>query len=114
MVQLLDNLVDNALEYGGSEAPVEVVARQVGDSLQVAVRDRGPGVPLGLRAHASSKPFSVGGASWRNEGGGDADDVEPHRRRGAGVGLALCRAIARAHGGELRLRPRATAVRASS
>ena len=31
---------------------------------------------------------------------------ETVQRRGAGVGLAVCRAIARAHGGELRLRPR--------
>ncbi len=107
MVQLLDNLIDNALAYGGSEAPVEVVARQVGDSLQVAVRDRGPGVPLGLR-HTIFESFQRGPApQGATSAEADADAVEPHRRRGAGLGLALCRAIAHAHGGDLRLRPRA-------
>ncbi len=97
MVQLLDNLVDNALKYGGNTAPVEIVARQIASQPVIAVRDRGPGVPLALRERIFETfqrgPPPAGGAA-------------APARRGAGVGLAVCRAIARAHGGELRLRPR--------
>ena len=94
LVQLLDNLVDNALKYGGEAAPVEIVARRIGEQLVIAVRDRGPGVPAAQRERIFES-FQRGEAPP----GGEA-------RRGAGVGLALCRAVARAHGGELRLRPR--------
>jgi two-component system sensor histidine kinase KdpD len=92
LVQLLDNLVDNALKYGGEAAPVEIVARRIGEQTVIAVRDRGPGVPAALRERIF-EAFQRG------------DDAAASR--GAGVGLALCRAIARVHGGELRLRPRA-------
>lgn len=99
--QLLDNLVDNALKY--SDGPVELVARQqaplpgdTGDAhgaqLVLAVRDRGAGIAPAERRRV----FEV---FQRGDLAGSA--------RGAGVGLAVCRAIARAHGGELRLRPRA-------
>ena len=99
MVQLVDNLVDNALKYGGGEVPVEVVARRVSDDFVIAVRDRGPGVSPAQREdifetfQRAEPPMTIP----------DADDPP---RRGVGVGLALCRAIARAHGGEVRLRPR--------
>jgi two-component system sensor histidine kinase KdpD len=53
------------------------------------VRDRGPGVPPAQRERIFD--------SFRQGEGAD---------RGAGVGLALCRAVAQAHGGELTLRPR--------
>jgi two-component system sensor histidine kinase KdpD len=96
LVQLLDNLVDNALKYGG-EGPVELVARRIGTHCVLAVRDRGPGVPLSMRERVF-EPFQRGSA---------AAGAEPSRARGAGVGLAVCRAIARVHGGELRLRSRA-------
>lgn len=91
--QLLDNLVDNALKYGGDAAPVEILACREGPSLLVAVRDRGPGVQ----------------AAWRERifqafQRGDPDTLAD--RPGAGLGLAVCRAIARAHGGTLRLRER--------
>jgi two-component system sensor histidine kinase KdpD len=99
MVQLLDNLVDNALKHGGHDAPVEVVARQVADTVVIAVRDRGPGVPVGQRERIF-ETFQRGAAA---DAAAAADGAS---RRGAGVGLAVCRAIARAHGGELRLRPR--------
>ena len=99
MVQLLDNLVDNALKHGACDSPVELVARRVGQSVVIAVRDRGPGVPLPLRERIF-ETFQRGDAAV------GPDDVDRAPRRGAGVGLALCRAIARAHGGELRLRPR--------
>lgn len=90
LVQLLDNLLDNALKYSEPSAPVELLARRVGDELLLAVRDRGPGVPLAQR----ERIFEV------FQRGND------HAPRGAGVGLAVCRAIARAHGGRLTLRPR--------
>ena len=89
MVQLLDNLVDNALKHGGADTPVELLARRVGERLLIAVRDRGPGVPPAQRERIFD--------SFRQGDGAG---------RGAGVGLALCRAVAQAHGGELRLRAR--------
>lgn len=92
LAQLLDNLIHNALEYSDADAPVELLVRRQGDQLVLAVRDRGPGIPPAQREQV----FEV-----FRRGAGSAS------RRGAGVGLAVCRAIARAHGGELRLRPRA-------
>ena len=113
MAQLLDNLVDNALKYSPGDAPVEVLVRRqppgpavspaVGteanavEQLLIAVRDRGPGVPPAWRERVFDV-FQRGDASV----GPPLDSTRP----GAGVGLAVCRAIARAHGGELRLRAR--------
>ena len=96
LVQLIDNLVDNALKYGGG-APVEIVARRISAHLVLAVRDRGPGVPVALRERIF-ETFQRGAPV--------PGDNQAPARRGAGLGLAVCRAIARAHGGELRLRPR--------
>ena len=99
MVQLLDNLVDNALKHGRGDAPVEVMARRVGAAVLVAVRDRGLGVPVAQRRRI----FEV---FHRGEHVDAAEGGDPRSRQGAGVGLALCRAIARVHGGELCLRIR--------
>ncbi len=90
LVQLLDNLVDNALKHSGAETTVEILVRQRQGHVVLAVRDRGPGVAPALR----ERIFEV----FQR---GDTDGC-----RGAGVGLAVCRAIAHAHGGELVLRPR--------
>lgn len=97
LVQLLDNLVDNALRHGGPAGPVELLARRQDGGLLLAVRDRGPGVPLALRERIF-QPF---------ERGPRAPGEAAPQRRGAGLGLALGRAIAAAHGGRLRLRARA-------
>lgn len=94
VVQLLDNLVDNALRHGGDAGPVEVTARAAPGRVEVAVRDRGPGVSAAL-AQRLFEPFSRGPTA-----------ASVGSRRGAGVGLALGRAIARAHGGELAVRTR--------
>ena len=91
LTQLLDNLVDNALKYSPAESPVEILARREGEQLVLAVRDRGPGIAPAWR----ERIFEV---FQRGQG------AEP--MRGAGVGLAVCRAIARAHGGGHRLRSR--------
>lgn len=91
--QLLENLVDNALKYSPPGTPVEVTARRAGPELVLAVKDRGAGIAPPWR----ERIFEV---FQRGEPGGPADAP------GAGVGLAVCRAIARAHGGVLRLRTR--------
>jgi two-component system sensor histidine kinase KdpD len=100
IVQLLDNLVDNALKHGGAGAPVEVLARRRDGQVVIAVRDRGQGVPPALRER-------IFDTFQRGDPIVPPDDVDHLPRRGAGIGVALCRAIAQVHGGELRLRPRA-------
>jgi signal transduction histidine kinase len=81
--QAVGNLVDNALRHGLGRILVEV--RRGGDStVELHVRDDGPGFPQELAAHAF-EPFSRG----------DAARTGP----GAGLGLAIVDVIARAHGG---------------
>ncbi len=104
LVQLLDNLVDNALKYGGEAQPVEIVARAIGEQVVIAVRDRGPGIPVEIREQVF-EPFQRGEPS-RVGRHVDGDGERRGERRGVGLGLAVCRAIARAHGGDLRIRPR--------
>lgn len=86
--QLLANLLDNALKY--TSGPVQVSAQQEGDHLLLCVKDRGSGIAPDQLA-TLFQPFSRG------------DQTGPH---GAGLGLALCRAIAQAHGGDLGVRTR--------
>lgn len=100
LVQLLDNLVDNALKYGGDAAPVEISVQQSGDRVVLAVRDRGPGIAPAWRERIFDV-FQRVDASPNQQA-----TIDTPARRGGGVGLAVCRAIARAHGGELRLRLR--------
>ena len=67
------------------------------DGLLLAVRDRGPGVTPAWR----ERIFEV----FQRGPSAPAAGAD-HRRPGAGVGLAVGRAIARAHGGDLRFRAR--------
>lgn len=87
--QLLANLLDNALKY--SEGEVELTVEPHDTRLEVCVKDRGPGVAEAER-EAIFQPYVRGDRSGR---------------RGTGLGLAVCRAIAQAHGAQLLLRPRA-------
>lgn len=101
LTQLLDNLVDNALQHTPPDSPIELLVRRApaaGDAppgVVLAVRDRGPGVPPAWR----ERIFDVFQRGEPRAG-------VPAQRPGIGVGLAVCRAIARAHGGDLRLRAR--------
>jgi two-component system, OmpR family, sensor histidine kinase KdpD len=94
VVQMLVNLLDNALKHGAPDAPVELLVRRSGDGLMFAVRDRGPGVPPAQRERIF-EVFQRGDGAAGDRGAG-----------GAGVGLALARAVARVHGGRLALRAR--------
>lgn len=92
VVQLLDNLLDNAARYGASSgAPTEVRVWVARGALWLQVCDRGPGLDAAVRAH------------WF---AGAVQELQRPPSRGSGVGLALCHAIARAHGTALHYRAR--------
>ncbi len=80
--QALGNLVDNALRYG--EGAVRVSARPAGAMVELHVADEGAGFPPEFLGRAFER-FS------RHDHG--------RARGGAGLGLAIVRAIAEAHGG---------------
>jgi signal transduction histidine kinase len=84
--QALDNLVANALTHGPSAEPVVVGVRVEHGKLLLSVADAGAGVPL----DEQSRIFDPGVRL----------DVS---RPGSGLGLAVVRAIAEAHGAEVRL-----------
>ena len=86
--QLVANLLDNALKY--SEGPINLVVSVTPLRLELSIKDRGTEIPLEQHA-IIFQPYA------RSDRSG---------QRGAGLGLALCRAIASAHGGELTLRSR--------
>lgn len=87
--QLLINLLANARRHGGGA--VELAAREAGGCFIVEVRDRGPGIPEGFQQQIFEKFVRLPG---RGEGG-------------VGLGLAICRAIALAHGGSIEAENRA-------
>jgi signal transduction histidine kinase len=84
---VIRQLIDNAMAYSPPDAPVEVHLREAGADACIDVVDRGPGIPTDKR-EAVFERFS----DWRPVGYED--------RPGAGLGLFICRAVARAHGGD--------------
>jgi two-component system sensor histidine kinase KdpD len=103
MEQVFINLIENALKYSPPTGSLHVAALKGEDSILVEVSDRGPGIPAGEEKKIFD-PFSR--ATSAN--GEHADQ----RSNGAGLGLAICRAIVEAHGGAIWVenRPRGGAV----
>jgi signal transduction histidine kinase len=86
----VDNLVDNAIRYSPTFAPVILTAQRSQGEWLIEVADRGPGVPRDMRERIFDRFVR-------------ADTVRTRRGGGAGLGLALSRAVVQAHGGELEL-----------
>lgn len=87
IVQTFANLLDNVAKYTPPGTVVHISAREDDDWVHVTVDDEGPGLPTTGRDRLFDK-FQRG----RDEG----------TVVGAGLGLAICRAIVHAHGGEIR------------
>jgi two-component system sensor histidine kinase KdpD len=83
--QVLINLIENAIKYSGGPIEIDAVSSPV--ELRVTVEDRGPGIPPGQEQRVFEKFHRA--VSDRNGTGG------------AGLGLAICRAIVAAHGGRI-------------
>lgn len=102
--QAIANLIDNALKYGvlgpaqgNGHAPEVVVRASRRDGVaEIAVSDRGPGVPESERERVLDRFVRL-----------EASRSEP----GSGLGLSLVAAVARLHGGALRLEDNAPGLR---
>jgi two-component system sensor histidine kinase KdpD len=86
VVQIFVNLLDNVVKYTPTGTPVRIAARAEDDFVRVTVDDEGPGLPAADRDRLFDK----------FQRGTDEGTVV-----GAGLGLAICRAIVSAHGGEI-------------
>jgi signal transduction histidine kinase len=103
--QALANLLDNAIKYTGAATddlngvPREVVvtAQASPNQIVLSVGDRGPGIPAAERGRAVERFVRL-----------EQSRTEP----GSGLGLSLASAVARLHGGELRLEDNAPGLKA--
>lgn len=84
----LDNLVGNAIRYGGS---AEVTLHDAVDALTIEVRDHGPGLPAEELERVMEPFYRIESSRNRQSGG-------------AGLGLTIASDIVRRHGGRLALR----------
>jgi signal transduction histidine kinase len=93
--QALANLIDNAIKYAGPNGklngmPAEIVVRadNEGERIMLSVADHGPGIPDADRGRVVERFVRL-----------EQSRSEP----GSGLGLSLASAVARLHGGELKL-----------
>lgn len=82
---LLVNLIDNAVKHTPPETPIELRAWREGTTAIIEVADRGPGIPEGSEHRVFERFFRA----------------TPATSAGVGLGLAVCRGIAVAHGGTI-------------
>lgn len=92
--QLLDNLIENSLRHSDDDQPLIIQANHDGLSLHLSVQDKGCGISDAWKERVFDIFQRV-----------EARDVpaDGQTRRGIGIGLAVCRAIAEVHGGRLRI-----------
>ena len=98
--RMLSNLIDNAIRYARSQVTVSVSA--AGQCARLTVTDDGPGIPAADAERAFGRFTRLEAARSR-----DCDD-----EGGAGLGLAIVRATAQAHGGSAWLEDAAPGLRA--
>jgi two-component system sensor histidine kinase KdpD len=82
------NLLENAIRYTPMGTKLEIKASRDGDRAKIQVADNGPGLPRGGEAKVFDKFFQ-----------GTA--VVADGQRGIGLGLAICKSIVHAHGGQI-------------
>jgi len=96
LFQALCNLLDNAIKYSPPGAEVVLSVQEAEDTLDLVVADRGPGIPPDERTRVTDRFYRAAGVG----------DVP-----GSGLGLALVKAIAHHHQGQLLLADNAPGLR---
>ncbi len=86
MMKVFFNLIDNALKYSSSDAPIDIKATLLKDKAMIEIKDQGIGVPKEDIGRIFDKFYRV---------------ERPQQITGTGLGLSICRGIIEAHGGEI-------------
>jgi len=86
IVQVLTNLLDNALKYSAKGTPIEIKARQTDSQIEIQVADQGVGIPPEDLARVFDKFYRV---------------QRPDSVTGTGLGLSICKGIIEAHDGHI-------------
>lgn len=88
VIQVIINLVENALKYTPPGSDVRITAKKSGAFVSVSVADNGDGVPDEIKPRVFEMFYT-------------GDNKINDSRRSLGLGLSLCRSIINAHGGEI-------------
>lgn len=87
IVQVLVNVIDNGLKYSPDNSSIDIQAQIARNKLEVAISDRGAGIPPEDLENVFNKFYRV---------------HRPDNVQGTGLGLSICKAIIEAHGGTIR------------
>ncbi|MBC7874251.1 MAG: HAMP domain-containing histidine kinase [Ferruginibacter sp.] len=85
---LINNLLENAIKYSPKEKPVTAVLKKYRSGIELQVKDEGPGIADDEKKKIFSKFYRTGNEATR-------------KTQGTGLGLYLCRKIARDHNGDI-------------
>jgi two-component system sensor histidine kinase KdpD len=88
--QVINNLLLNAVNYTPPGTPVDIKVIPSGDSMAIAVADRGPGLPPETLGHVFDKFYRAPGAP----------------AGGTGLGLSIVKGMVEAHGGRVEVQNR--------
>jgi len=89
---ILRNLIENSIKYAGEEAHIKVDVNRNNKEIVFRVSDNGPGIPLKEGQRIFERFYRV-------------DDSLTRLTSGAGLGLAICQGLVRAHGGRIWTEP---------
>ncbi|MEY3681445.1 MAG: hypothetical protein RL547_2058 [Actinomycetota bacterium] len=88
IIQVLLNLVQNAIKFAPSSSTIVVSAHRRHDDIEFSVEDEGRGIPPG-ELESIFEPFT------------QIETTDDRRDSGTGLGLAICRGIVQRHGGRI-------------
>jgi len=85
---MINNLLENAIKYSPKEKPISSVLKNENSSIQLSVVDEGPGIPDEEKKKIFEKFYRIGNEVTR-------------KTQGTGLGLYLCRKIAKTHDADI-------------
>ena len=88
IMQVIINIVDNAIKYTAKGSTIRIKSRKNGDFAEISVEDNGEGIPDEMKDRIFDMFYT-----------GTSKIVDS--RRSLGLGLSLCKSIILAHGGEI-------------